>query len=116
FGSPVMSESGSTPGFTLGRSSPEVLPLRDQFDVEIDGENGSPLLSDTIVFSCHPDRNAFDGAGISQVTFAANTWRMSNGAAAQSASGSYGFCAYTDVLTESTFSCACVLSMVLLRV
>jgi hypothetical protein len=42
FGSPVMIFFGSVPGFTLGRSSvpPAVLPLRDQFDVVIDGEKG----------------------------------------------------------------------------
>jgi len=42
FGSPVMMRLGSVPGFTLGRSSapPAMLPLRDQFGVAIDGENG----------------------------------------------------------------------------
>src|SRR5262249_11255346 len=112
-----MSESGSTPGRTFGRSSPDVLPERDQFDVDIDAENGSPVRSETIEFTCQPLRIGFDTReGISHVMFAANTWRISNGAAAHSASGSYGFCAYTDVLTESTFSCACVLSIVLLSV
>jgi hypothetical protein len=34
--------SGSVPGFTLGRSSAlfEMFPVRDQFGVWIDGENG----------------------------------------------------------------------------
>src|SRR5438067_394602 len=76
-GSPVMSESGSTPVLTFGRSSPDVLPERDQFGVEMAGEKGRPLLSETIEFSCHRLRNGFDaGAGISHVTFAAKTWRM----------------------------------------
>src|SRR5262249_4117047 len=41
-GLPVMMRFGSVPGRTLGRSSAfvEVLPLRDQFGVWIDGENG----------------------------------------------------------------------------
>ena len=66
------------------------MPERDQFDVVIPGEKGRPLLRETIEFTCHPLRNGFDdaGAGISHVTFAAKTWRMSNGAAAHSASGS----------------------------
>src|SRR5207237_6991623 len=113
----MMSEAGSVPGLTFGRSSPDVLPSRDQFGVEIDGENGRPVRSDTIELICQPLRIALvAGPGISHVAFAAKTCRMSKGAGAQSAFGSYGFCAYTDVFTESTFSCATVLSMVLLSV
>src|SRR5207237_2381115 len=113
----MMSDAGSVPGLTLGRSSPDVLPSRDQFGVEIDGENGRPVRSDTIEFSCQPLSSAlFDGPGISHVAVAAKSWRMSNGAGAPPASGAYGFCAYTAVFTESTFSCATVLSSVLLNV
>jgi len=41
FGLPVIIFFGSVPGFTLGRSSAlfEMLPVRDQFGVWIDGEN-----------------------------------------------------------------------------
>ncbi len=118
FGSPVMSEAGSTPGLQrLGRSSPEVLPSRDQFDVAIDGENGSPLCSETIELICQPVSSGFClYPGISHVPLAENTWRMSNAAGPQSAFWLYGFIAYTEVLTESTPNCACVSSIVLLRV
>src|SRR5205814_1893537 len=113
----MMSDAGSVPGLTFGRSSPDVLPSRDQFAVEINGENGSPLWWDTAELISQPLRIALvAGAGVSHVAFAAKACRMWKGAGAQSAFESYGFCAYTDVFTESTFSCATVLSMVLLSV
>ena len=61
----------------FGRSSPDVLPSRDQFGVAIDGENGSPLRSDTIELTASRSAARGSTAGISQVALAEKTWRMS---------------------------------------
>ena len=90
-GSPVISDAGSTPAWTFGRSSPDVLPLRDQFEVAIDGEKGRPLRSDTIELTCQPPRKGLPlKNGTCQVPLAEKTWRTSNAAGAQSALTLYG--------------------------
>src|SRR5262245_15509016 len=116
-GWPTMRSSGLTPGRRFGRSSPDVLPDRDQFVAPSAGVNGTPVRIVRMPFNCHPPSQAdVSRPGRSQTKLDEKTWRTSKSDRAQSRSRSYGSCGYTDELLTSAFNCACMLSIALASV